>query len=731
MGSSTVFDAVPDTPDQRDWIYRPNLASLPAKIKPSELSWLDLSRVRDQKQQPSCTGHALAALIDLLLDKQLYEDNDYALPDSAAIPAPWASAYMLYKNAQFHDEWEGEAYSGSSLRGVIKGFFHNGVCSLDTEKKLRREFDRHGIQLWHSNHELVSQSRQVRLGAYYRVRSRLTDVHAALNETGILLVSAKVHSGWTSDLLENSEIEFGRAQREESGARRQRRHAFIVLGYDEGAFWIQNSWGRGWGLQGRARWSYADWAANILDTWVLQLAVPVPQAFRLPELSKSVDRASSADERRFAIEDSRRSYSSPTRLDVLGHMITVENGRIKRNGRYHHDLETLKSTFRIVAHRLTTKAAKRLKTPFAPNLQKTQADDLWYRHVHIQILGGSRGEIATALHVHRLQEIYKANRIYPLFLHWEPGAYSEVYQILQNVLEEVSAQTHTDGAERTELRERLIELRLATMGRRLKHKIDQASSRFFFELVKDPREKNIWCPKAGEGIEMLNMLLEQMSWRFRNRSISYHFTAHGFGVWVIAHLLRSHELLDRQTVLSSVNLISPAIDVFEFESEFAPFLTAKTDGPLNRAARLPHLLIERANLWHASAEDARVDTFHESYSHSWPELWSRVIGNIARNEAWEADPTRPGLPHLSRSEKLGPNVFRAKLLSLAEFAEEAATLASSRSWPVEINEMSRANGRPRRSRHFGMDLSPHLVNELIARILGDPASMTVRYSNLD
>ena len=42
------------------------------------------------------------------------------------------------------------------------------------------------------------------IGAYYRLRPNIVDFHAALNEAGILYVSADVHAGWwKSSLVKN------------------------------------------------------------------------------------------------------------------------------------------------------------------------------------------------------------------------------------------------------------------------------------------------------------------------------------------------------------------------------------------------------------------------------------------------------------------------------------------------------------------------------------------------
>jgi hypothetical protein len=39
------------------------------------------------------------------------------------------SARMLYEMAKRYDEWPGKKYEGSSLRGALRGWYNNGVCT--------------------------------------------------------------------------------------------------------------------------------------------------------------------------------------------------------------------------------------------------------------------------------------------------------------------------------------------------------------------------------------------------------------------------------------------------------------------------------------------------------------------------------------------------------------------------------------------------------------------------
>ena len=66
----------------------------------------------------SCTGHAVAAMVNAILASE--SDPTHVSP------------YMLYALARRYDEFEGEADVGSSLRGALKGWYYHGVLP-DTE----------------------------------------------------------------------------------------------------------------------------------------------------------------------------------------------------------------------------------------------------------------------------------------------------------------------------------------------------------------------------------------------------------------------------------------------------------------------------------------------------------------------------------------------------------------------------------------------------------------------
>lgn len=255
-----VLNVLSDATDLRDRVYEPALLDLALTLDPSDIV---TSPIRDQGSEGACTGFALSGAVTLMNRQRHQRINP------SADQVPTVSPRMLYEMAKIHDEWPGTDYEGSSIRGALKGFYNNGACSDDVAPY------KDGDKNWFLKVEHAKDARKIGLGAYYRLRPEIIDYHAALNEVGVVFVSAKIHRGWQrppkGDIKPSHLTEGG--------------HAFIIVGYDEKGFLIQNSWGERWGgfkgQPGIARWRYEDWAATVMDAWVLRLAVPTPEAFDL------------------------------------------------------------------------------------------------------------------------------------------------------------------------------------------------------------------------------------------------------------------------------------------------------------------------------------------------------------------------------------------------------------------------------------------------------------------
>ena len=111
------LDILPDMPDVRDRIYTPNLRASGT----CHISANCILHIWIKARTSSCTGFSLAHVIDFLRYREVGPDSPQRV-----------SSRMLYEMAKRNDEWAGSAYEGSSIRGAIKGFFRNGVCTETT-----------------------------------------------------------------------------------------------------------------------------------------------------------------------------------------------------------------------------------------------------------------------------------------------------------------------------------------------------------------------------------------------------------------------------------------------------------------------------------------------------------------------------------------------------------------------------------------------------------------------
>ena len=286
-----------DRPDDRDFAYQPALLAVPEQRLPT----VDLP-ILNQGAEAACVGFALATAIN----------HQRRQLDPGA---PLVSARMLQEMAKVHDEWVEDNGLGSSLRGGLKGFYNSGVCRRDLAPYFA------GLGGWALTRPAARDAANVTLGAYFRVQPRLHDFQVALNEVGSIVVSARIHKGWTKP--KRSRI--GHIRMSPTGIGQ---HAFVILGYDREGFIIQNSWGRAWsswnGQDGRAHWGYDDWAENLLDAWVLRLAASTPSGFDLRP------RAARSEDDRLPAPISR--LPRPRRHSLLGHVVHVERDHVVENG---------------------------------------------------------------------------------------------------------------------------------------------------------------------------------------------------------------------------------------------------------------------------------------------------------------------------------------------------------------------------------------------------------------
>jgi len=482
-----ITNTQPDVPDSRDWIYQPALTGLKDFIDPVVHT---RRNILDQKSEGACTGFAVAAAINIL--------NQRAQRETVVSPR------MLYEMAKRNDEWPGEEYDGSSLRGAVQGWKNMGVCE-DEYWPYRVGTNKGELTI-----AAAKNARKHTIGAYYRIKPVISDFHAALNEAGVIVASAKVHKGWNSP--DNGRIEHHEKQ---TGG-----HAFIIVGYNDEGFWIQNSWGKSWGDNGVALWSYEDWVENVMDAWVFRQALPTPQIFGKRTISS-----------RLASETSDKTEkSSIPRANIAGHFIHVDDGQYKTNGRYWSTAEDIEQTAQLVAN--STK----------------------YKHILVYAHGGLNSPGASASRIAAMKETYKANAIYPFHIMYDTGLVEEIKDLI--------LRKETNAAERTgafgDWTDRFVEGLLRRPGTLL-----------WNEMKQDAEDA---LSRDGAGTDALARFIKHI--KQSKRQVKFHLVGHSTGAVVIAYLLRT---LSRSNItFSTCSLLAPACSLDLYDKSYLPVLQKKS-----------------------------------------------------------------------------------------------------------------------------------------------------------
>ncbi|HLZ09769.1 MAG TPA: hypothetical protein VKT80_14355, partial [Chloroflexota bacterium] len=161
-------NALPDPFDARDFEYRPRLQLLPTRLDQRDIKVPPYVMLQ---QGESCTGHAIATVINTVL---AHADR----PREGQAPLYPVSPYMLYRLGRRYDEFQGEADAGSSLRGVLKGWFNHGVSLLVDWPNLVEDPEPDP-----GDPTFQQRCRPRPLGAFYRVNPfRLDDMQSAISE---------------------------------------------------------------------------------------------------------------------------------------------------------------------------------------------------------------------------------------------------------------------------------------------------------------------------------------------------------------------------------------------------------------------------------------------------------------------------------------------------------------------------------------------------------------------
>lgn len=539
----------PDRIDFRDRVYQPRLVSLPHTYPAQDDVSAFLERYRkaakilDQEKEGACTGFALAAVINFIEWERWMKTSDAHVPDPEAPPN--VSARMLYDIARAYDEWEGEAYSGSSCRGAMKGWHKHGVCA-------------HGLWPRDKGHDLGSPSWRrdalLRpLGAYYRVEaSSIPDLQAAIHEVSAVYCSARIHEGWDNDNLEpENGIDFSDLVLPviDRNFPKAGGHAFAMVGYTNEGFIVQNSWGEEWGTGGFALLTYADWLENGYDAWVAALSAPM-SANAVANAPVSVSKVSLV------------KASSGKAMEPLGHKAVIpawsedeayrhsvvmgnEGKLLRRMVEWQTGSEALNQTVFGEAVKAIENSGKH---PSGKRSSPKIRDVVLYAH------GGLMDEEQAVRRARRLGAWFEANAIYPIFMVWRTS--------LRESLEVIG----TDMVDKfVDERDRLEARSDSAMIERQSAKLQDQFDKTYETLAEKIIGKAVWSQvkhnaKAASdydgGARQVSKVLHKLIEKYPDLRI--HLIGHSAGALLLGEML---EDIGKARPISSVTLMAPACSV--------------------------------------------------------------------------------------------------------------------------------------------------------------------------
>ena len=520
------LDAHPDRIDIRDWFYNPSLAPLPDQLVNID----NVPAILNQGVEGACCGFALAAVINFLLHSRQI--------------GRLVSPRMLYEMARRYDEWPRENYSGSSARGAMKGWMAHGVCESDTWPQTR-----HGAR--HLTPDIAREGQNSPGGAYFRIQHRqIRDMHAALNEVGILYCTIQVHEGWFTfgdeyvkfDGVKNPVVaETGipviqRVDGPTSG------HAIAIVGYTAEGFIVQNSWGEDWGAGGFALLPYEDYMLHATDVWVAQVGVPVRlDIWKHPELEPEA----ATEGRQGAARVIPLSEIRPYTVDV------GPDGQLSTSGRYWTTVEDI----------------DRLFTDSIPEA----AGDWKKRRVMLYLHSGFHDEDRVARRIVAFRDVLLRNEVYPVNIMWESGVMDAWKKLLQATLvSDKGGSATADWLRRVrggslDVRDDTFELTVAARGS---------------QLWREVKENARLASNAPDGRGAMQLLVEHAKAALgrvaatRRESWELHVVAHSIGSIFAAHAVR--HLAGLGVGFKSLHLMAPAMTVKLFREEVLPFVEEGT-----------------------------------------------------------------------------------------------------------------------------------------------------------
>ncbi|MDC0657174.1 hypothetical protein N6L27_04105 [Leisingera sp. SS27] len=534
--------------------------------------------VRNQSHSQRCVGYSLAALIDIQRCLQLLrrpDGQDRLEQKKDTFRTDIASADMLYRMAYFHDRYPGidelQGVEGiRSLRSAIKGFYHHGACldwPMDTQATEEWRWQSTSYfpqskddQAKYPSVAQAKKAREIGLGAYFRLASSLNHYHSALNEAEAILVSTQIHDGWRNVTAASGGIIPWPPKEGLIGY-----HAVVLTGYDRDGFHVLNSWGSDWGgyrgQAGIALWSYADWAKNIIDAWVLRLGVPAPKAFD----------ASIGEQGLNGLYQPIQSGSKPC-FELIGHFMHLDDGLHVSTGSY----PSFPSSW--------GKTCAYLKGTLTPKRTKTAESEHNYKGVLLWIPGSLEGIKpsfdAAASRKHAIKKL----DLYPYSVFWCNSFAKTSLEIFEVLFDDCEQR----AGERAQHLDALIEERVRGIGRAFWREIETSAKKTVRGPTEHPTEP---LQTDGPWPGFVTCFLRDLMELKDETQCEMHLVSEGAGALVVHEMLsmiaedrkRPAELQlfsshDASALFDTLHLIHPGIGLRRASQYLTPCLEAMNGG---------------------------------------------------------------------------------------------------------------------------------------------------------
>jgi len=224
---------IPDLPDHRDHLFATRRLAAPA-LPPSVDLRATCSPVENQGQLGSCTANALAGAVQFLEDK---DKTTYTN----------VSRLFIYYNERVIEHTTATD-SGAMIRDGIKTLAKQGVCP-ETQWP-------YSISKFASKPPAACYTAALKrtITSYERLQT-LGDMRACLAGGRPFVFGFTVYESFESAAVAKTGI----VPMPQPGEPVIGGHAVLAVGYDDASslFWVRNSWGTAWGINGYFKMPYA------------------------------------------------------------------------------------------------------------------------------------------------------------------------------------------------------------------------------------------------------------------------------------------------------------------------------------------------------------------------------------------------------------------------------------------------------------------------------------------